>query len=106
MYRQLTFRNGGRLGEGQWVHSQEGGYQGVPPGLLSFMGMGSESKETLQQKSVIGDEPGGLDLEERRESEDLKLAHLLGWPTCLSVDLGCWVPRECLLEWGLGCQEE
>jgi hypothetical protein len=43
---------------------------------------------------------------ERRESEDLKLAHLLLWDTCFfSGRFGLWAPRECLLEVGDGSME-
>ena len=41
----------------------------------------------------------GLDMEESRGSEDLRLAYLLSWPTYSS---GRLVPRECLLDLGAG----
>lgn len=45
-------------------------------------------------------------MEERRESEDLKLTYLLPWPTCFSDRLGWQLPRVSLLELGLGLQDE
>lgn len=39
-----------------------------------------------------------MDLEKRRNSEDLKLAYLPCWPTCFSGKLSRWVIRICLLE--------
>lgn len=44
----------------------------------------------------------GLDLEERYEIEDLKLAYLPYWPTCFSDRLGLRVPRKWLPELGAG----
>lgn len=38
-----------------------------------------------------------MDLEERRESEDLRFEDLLCWPICFSGRVGSLVPRECLL---------
>jgi hypothetical protein len=32
----------------------------------------------------VGNESGGLNVEERREGADLKLAYLLAWPSCCS----------------------
>lgn len=49
-----------------------------------------------------GHEIGELDWEKRRESKDLKLAYLLGWPICFCVELDWWFPREGLLELGAG----
>ena len=49
-----------------------------------------------------GYETGALDLEERSNSENLKLVYLFHWPTCFSGKLNQWVPREGVLDWVLG----
>lgn len=46
----------------------------------------------------VGDEDGGLDLEDRRDREDLKFLYLLCWLTCFSGKLEWLVPGGCLLE--------
>jgi hypothetical protein len=38
-----------------------------------------------------------MDLEERKENEDLKLTYLLCYPVHFSSQLRCWVSRECPL---------
>lgn len=43
----------------------------------------------------------GLDMQNRRENEDLKLASLLSWPICLT-DLGGRFPRNACRNWELG----
>jgi hypothetical protein len=43
-----------------------------------------------------------VDLEERKENGDMKLAFLLLWPPCFFGRLGWLVPRECLLALGAG----
>lgn len=40
---------------------------------------------------IAGDETEGLDLEERRKNEDLKLSYLLSWPACFSGRRARWV---------------
>lgn len=45
-----------------------------------------------------GQEPGGSDLEEKGQSEDLKLAYLMRWPTCFSGRLGGLDCRKCPLK--------
>lgn len=37
----------------------------------------------------------GLDLEDRRKNEDLKLSYLLSWPACFSGRLAWWVGNVC-----------
>lgn len=72
--------------------------------LLSSLGMRAESEERSQNRVCYraGNETGGLGVEGRREREDLKLIYLLWCPPCFSGRLGQWVPRECLLELGVG----
>lgn len=48
------------------------------------------------------DETRELELEERRESKNLKLADPFCWPRCFSSRLDWQVPRECLLELEMG----
>lgn len=49
--------------------------------------MEAECEEKLHQVACyrLKDETGGLDLEGREESEDLKLAYLLHWKACLPL---------------------
>ena len=56
---------------------------------LSPLGMGAESEERPQQKSCYrpGDETGRLGMEERRKSEDLKLAYLFAGLLASLADL-------------------
>lgn len=54
-----------------------------------------------RQKTVCyrgGNETWGLNTGKERGSEDLKVSFLLHWQTYFSDRLGCWVPRECLLD--------
>lgn len=64
------------------------------------MGAGIEEKQRQADCYRAVDEPEGLDLEERRESEEPRLARLLPWPSCFCGRLGRWVPWECLPELG------
>ena len=61
--------------------------------------MGPENKERSLQKFCYRDgaETGDLDMEERRQAENLDLAYLLHCSTCFSGRLGWRVSRECLL---------
>jgi hypothetical protein len=68
--------------------------------LLSPLGIGTESEKRLQQVVCYRFEDGTLDMEKRRENKDLKLTCLLSWPTCFSIRLARWVPKESLLELG------
>lgn len=76
-----------------------GGYEGVHRkkesrvshhDLLSPLGIGAESEERPQKVVcyTAGDKTGGVDMRERREFEDLKLAYALSWTTCFSGRLG------------------
>lgn len=67
-------------------------------------GMGPENKERSLQKFCYRDgaETGDLDMEERRQAENLDLAYLLHCSTCFSGRLGWRVPREWLLKLGAG----
>lgn len=56
--------------------------------------MESEERPFQVVCSMAGNEISGLDMEEREESEKLKLIYLTCWTTCFSVRLGCWVPGE------------
>lgn len=68
--------------------------------------MGAECEERPPQVgySRSGNEMGGLDLEERNETED-EATYLSHWPNCFSVTLGLRVPRKRLLEVGGGVTE-
>lgn len=52
------------------------------------MGAGIEEKRRQADCYRAVDEPEGLDLEERRESEEPRLARLLPWPSCFCGRLG------------------
>lgn len=72
--------------------------------LLSQLGMGAENEEGPKQIVChrAGDETRALEMEDRRESKDLKPACLLCRPTCFSVSIGWTVPRKSLLKMGDG----
>lgn len=56
----------------------------------------------MRRGHSTGHESEGLDMEERKESEDLELTYLLCCPTCFSGRHDSQVPRESLLELGAG----
>lgn len=59
----------------------KGEQRGFLQDLLSTLGVETESEERPQQVICCRtvDETGGLDVEEKRQSEDLKVASLLHW---------------------------
>lgn len=59
-----------------------------------------QSEERPQQVLFYRDLDEIGNLEERRESEDLRVACLLCWLPCFSAWLGWKAPRECLLQLG------
>lgn len=70
----------------------------VHQNLSSLLGMEAENEKKPQQIvcSRTEDETGGLDLNERREGEELKFY----WPTFTPGWLCQKAPRECLRELG------
>lgn len=92
------------MGFRDWGCSQEGGKQCDLPGSAFPLRKGAEKKVRSQQKFCCRDgaEIGGWDVDERRDTENLNLAHLLHWPTCFSGKLHWRVHREWLLKLGAG----
>lgn len=71
--------------------------------LLSPLGMVLESEGRPRQAICYraADETGKLDMEERRENNDLKTAHLLYWHICFFGRLGWWVTSNTYCIWQL-----
>lgn len=69
--------------------------------------LGAESEERLKHAVFyrLGDVPQELDMEERRGSENLKLAYLFHLSTCFSGRPGWHVPREYLLDLKAGIMQ-
>lgn len=87
-----------------WGDSQDGGKLDILPESAKSCGNGKKEWGVATQIVCYraGDSTGELDLEEKRESEDLKLVCMLQQPTCFFGYLGWWVPREFQLVLGLG----
>lgn len=59
------------------------------------MGVKSEERPPWAVSSRAEDKTEGLDLEERRETEEeLKLSYMLNWSTCFSGRVAWLVPME------------
>lgn len=98
----MAFRNANGPGELRWgwrVHRREESSV-FHQDLLTPLGMGTEREERPQQ--VVCFKAGGPGFARaEREREELRLVHLLHWPTCFSVMLDWEFLRECWLELGI-----
>ena len=58
--------------------------------LLNPLVIGQRERKCLIRDSAteLGNKAGGLDLEDRRDREDVKLLYLFCWPACFSGRLG------------------
>lgn len=77
---------------------EEADKQGVP--LVPAYSPGKQSVNDLVCYRAR-DETAILDLEGRRESEDLKFSYLPYWPPYLFGRLGQWISRNAYWSWGL-----